>query len=129
MKEACRRPSEETANRRQNDENHGEGSFVTKTWDISRIVIAELILYPLTISNLIGLLVEKSYQFNDAVGGLSFILSVISFASLFFYVYIVRLAVLFTLAIRLKKRRKHVQERTIQHRSPGNVKQDERAAK
>ena len=146
IKEACKRYKERrnggtnyTINEKEKDAERNDDDrrgrlkkkcklYVTKTWDTSRIVIAELILYPLTICDMIELLVGKSYMFSDAAGGISFALFVISFASLFFYVYIVRLAVLLALSIRLNRRRKRIKE-NCKEMSPQYDQLDKRAAK
>ena len=69
-------------------------------------MVAELVLYPLLICDLIELIVGKSYRFGTADDRVNFILFVLSIASLFFYVYVVRFAVLAVLIHDLNKKRR-----------------------
>ena len=112
--QACRNKIRERRNGGRQESDNGQNGtkrnkclqFTKKTWDISRIIVAELVLYPLTICDMIDLLVGRSYIVNDAIGGLSYALFILSTALLIVYVYIVRLILLLTVAIRLNRRRR-----------------------
>ena len=65
---------------------------ILKGWDVIRIVINELLFYPLLICDLIEFIVDKGYKFQAENGEdvLSLFLFFRSSISLFFYVYILR---------------------------------------
>ena len=64
------------------------------TFDIGRMILAELIFYPLLICDIFEVITGKAYHFNNVEDGVSFVLFAISLGLLFFYVYIVRIIVL-----------------------------------
>ena len=101
---------QETTSNEKSNENETIPPILRRFWDISRIVIAEVIFYPLLICDLIELIVGKSYRFGTAGDGLNFLLFLYSIAALMFYVYVARLAVLVVLIYHLYKMRRLTSE-------------------
>ena len=60
------------------------------TFDVARLILTELIFYPLLICNIFELITGRSYLFYNAQDGVGFFLFVISLALQGFFVYIVR---------------------------------------
>ena len=74
---------------------------------MGRLILAELIFYPLLICDLIEFIVDKGYRFEaeNATDILGFVLVIHSFASQVFYVYILRLVVLISTIVHIHKKR------------------------
>ena len=90
-----------------NIQNRNEPNWLKRRWDMGRLVIVELIFYPLLICDLIEFIVDKGYRFEaeNAADILGFVLVIHSFVSQVFYVYILRLVVLISTIVHIQKKR------------------------
>ena len=75
------------------------------TFDIGRMILAEIIFYPLLICDIFEVITGKAYHFNNVEDGVSFVLFAISLGLLVFYVYIVRIIVLIAATYHSQKSR------------------------
>ena len=75
-------------------------------FDFVRMIISELILYPLLMCDIFEVITGEAYMFENATDGLSFILFIISMFSLVFYVYILRIVILVVANCSSQKKRK-----------------------
>ena len=73
-------------------------------FDLSRMVLSEVLIYPILICNIFELIIGKAYKFSNVTDGISFTLFAISSVSLFFYVYIVKLIILIVANIQSQKK-------------------------
>ena len=78
---------------------------VMRYFDVGRILISEAILYPLLICDLMAFIINKRYNSHSAESITAFVLFLLSSASVLFFVYIMRLAVLISLSFYLSKKR------------------------
>lgn len=80
---------------------------ILKGWDVIRVLVNELLFYPLLICDLIEFIVDKGYRFQAENGEdvLSIFLFFHSSISLIFYVYILRLILLISMIYHLHKKR------------------------
>ena len=63
-------------------------------FDIGRMILAEIIFYPLLICDIFEVIANEAYTFSSAEDGVGFVLFAISLGLVFFFVYIVRIIVL-----------------------------------
>ena len=75
-------------------------------FDFIRVIISELIFYPLLMCDIFEMIVGKAFMFENGVDVISFILFIISTVSLLFYVYILRIYILVVANITSQKKRK-----------------------
>ena len=68
--------------------------YTRSVFDVGRVILAELLFYPILISDIFEMITSETYFFDNAVDGISFVLFGLSLASQLFFVYIVRIAVL-----------------------------------
>ena len=68
--------------------------YTRSAFDFIRMILSELLFYPILISDIFEMITGETYFFNNAVDGISFVLFALSLASQLFFVYIVRLAIL-----------------------------------
>ena len=88
-------------------QNRNEPDWLKKGWDLGRLIVAEMIFYPLLLCDLVEFIVDKGYKFeadnaSDIVG---FFLVIHSFVSQVFYVYVLRLVILIATIIHIHKKR------------------------
>ena len=76
------------------------------TFDFVRMLLSELLFYPLLICDIFEVVTGKAYLFSNITDGISFTLFGISSLSLLFYVYIVRIIILIVGIIHSEKKRK-----------------------
>ncbi len=69
-------------------------SRVKKITDVLRAVVAEVLIYPLLMCNLLGVITGRGYEGKSSVNLLSFILFILSCFSLILYVYAVRILIM-----------------------------------
>ena len=74
-------------------------------FDLIRMILSELIFYPLLICDIFELIVSETYFFDNVEDGISFALFVISLASELFFVYIMRIAILIAANYHSQKKR------------------------
>ena len=74
-------------------------------FDIGRMILAELIFYPLLICDIFEVVTGEAYHFSNAEDGISFVLFAISLGLVLFYVYIVRIIILIAANYHSQKRR------------------------
>ena len=74
-------------------------------FDLIRMILSELIFYPLLITNLFEMIIGETYCFHNVKDGISFFLFAISLASQLFFVYIVRIAILIVANSHSQKKR------------------------
>ena len=86
--------------------------FTRTTFDISRIILAELIFYPLVICNIFEVITGKLYMFSkdNTTEKISFILLIVSLGLDLLFVYIVRIVILVAANYHSWKKRGHVVE-------------------
>ena len=80
--------------------------YCKNTLDFLRTWIAELILYPLLICDMLEFITGQGWKNETATDRLGFVLFVISSGALVVYVYIVRLLILFGMIYHIQKGRK-----------------------
>ena len=92
------------------EENNGKCkrciATTRSTFDFIRMLLSELLFYPLLICDIFEVVTGEAYQFSNVTDGISFTLFAISSASLLFYVYIVRIIILIVGIIHSEKKRK-----------------------
>ena len=88
------------------------------TFDFFRMLLSELLFYPLLICDIFEVITGKAYQFSNATDGISFTLFAISSLSLFFFVYIVRIIILIVANIHSQKERKPENDEKTQTQFP-----------
>ena len=94
----------------------------TKTkLDFVRMILTEVILFPLLICDIFELVLGEPYKFKNAANGFSFVLFVISSLSLFFYVYVMRLAILAGTIYYTQKARKPGTANGTQSQNKGEI--------
>lgn len=76
------------------------------TFDFFRMLLSELLFYPLLICDIFEVITGKAYLFSNVTDGISFTLFAISSVSLFFFVYIVRIIILIVANIHSQRERK-----------------------
>ena len=76
-------------------------------FDIGRMILAELIFYPLLICDIFEVVTGEAYRFSNAEDGISFVLFAISLGLMLFYVYIVRIIILIAANYHSQKKRHH----------------------
>ena len=91
----------------------------TKTkLDFVRMILTEVLLYPLLICDIFELITGQPYKFQSIPDGLSFVLFGISTISLILYVYIVRLAILAGVIYYTHKERKPKKDQLQRNGAP-----------
>lgn len=109
-------------NGEQSTDNHGKCKHCIENckaiFDMGRMVLAELLFYPLLICDIIEVITGKAYQFSDAQNGIGFVLFVISLILVFLYVYVIRLTIVIIAIYHSQKKRSHPSEETPEKLDP-----------
>ena len=75
-------------------------------FDLIRMIISELLFYPILICNIFEMITGETYFFfNNAVDGVSFVLFALSLASQLFFVYVVRIGIIIAASYHSQKER------------------------
>ena len=81
-------------------------SATRTVFDFIRMIISELIFYPLLMCDIFEMIAGQAFMFENGVDVVSLILFIISTVSLLFYVYILRIIILVVANINSQKKRK-----------------------
>ena len=79
--------------------------FVTNMFDVGRMVLSELIFYPLLICAMFDMIIFESYSFDTEANQISFVLFIVSTISMLAFVYITRIVISISAMCKLRKKR------------------------
>ena len=77
-------------------------------FDIIRMIISELIFFPLLICDILEVITTQAYLFSNVADGISFSLVIVSLVLLFLFVYLVRIIVIVAANYHSQKKRRRV---------------------
>ena len=91
-----------------NIQNRDEPDSLKKGWDVIRLVVLELVFYPLLLCDLIAFIVNKRYRFEvDTAKDIFGVVKILySFFSKFFFVYVLRMVILIAMIYHIYKKRR-----------------------